>query len=269
MITEPQPGKKYLWDIHYGTPQIVTVLARAEDDPRWVDVDGTYLVRNAKGAEFVLFRSQLKALPEELIPLAPLIGLAGKKRSGKDTVAGQLLAQYGVQRLAFADRLRRVLYGVNPIVSQYQYATGGAKTITVQSMVDSIGWESAKRNPEVRRLLQEIGTVYRTEVDMDAWVRPVIAEAEVLRRKGVPVVITDVRFPNEVEAVRAAGGLLVRIERQSVQLDETSQHISETALDETPADHVIHNDGSFDDLADAVNELGHMAQLDIDQLVAA
>lgn len=194
--------------------------------------------------------------------VAPLIGIMGRKRAGKDTVAAELIAQYGVVRLAFADRLRRVLYGVNPIVRQYETTSGVKIDTRVQTIVDRYGWEAAKENPEVRRLLQEIGTVYRNEVNPNAWVDPVIIEAEEHRYEGVPVAITDVRFPNEVEAIRASGGLVVRVERPGLLEDAASLHISETALDSEPADHVIVNDGSLEDLADAVNRLGHIAGLD-------
>lgn len=267
MIAEEiRVGESYLWDVHAGRPVVVKVLGIAEPRTEWMHGAPTYNVRNSKGREFPLFGYQLKPLPEELRPLAPLVGIIGRKRAGKDTVAGQLISEFGVQRLAFADRLRRVLYGVNPILHRYEYHTGGHRTLRVQDLVDARGWEVAKDNPEVRRLLQEIGTVYRNEVDQDAWVTPVLAEADQLRRQGVPVVITDVRFPNEAEAVKAAGGKLVRVYRPGQLEDAASLHISETALDECLVDYGIVNDGDLEYLLDRASEFGRWLELDSVQL---
>jgi hypothetical protein len=59
-------------------------------------------------------------------------------------------------------------------------------------------------------------------------------------------VIADVRFPNEAEAVKEKGGILVRINRD---LDVTSDHASETSLDDWEKwDHVVDNNVSKEDL---------------------
>ena len=75
-----------------------------------------------------------------------------------------------------------------------------------------------------------------------------------LDRPGTPVVLTDVRFPNEAEAIQAAGGRLVRVVRPGQ--DTSDQHISETALDDLVADVEIQNDGTLDELRAAARALG-------------
>ena len=64
-------------------------------------------------------------------------------------------------------------------------------------------------------------------------------------------IITDVRFPNEYDAVKAKGGLILRVNRPGYgtsMLDLATAHPSETALDGHDFDHVIENDGNLEDL---------------------
>lgn len=60
------------------------------------------------------------------------------------------------------------------------------------------------------------------------------------------MVVTDVRFPNEVRLIRERGGQIVRVERPG--LPQTDLHISETALDALVADYPVLNDGTVSDL---------------------
>lgn len=67
-------------------------------------------------------------------------------------------------------------------------------------------------------------------------------------------IITDCRFPNEAEAIKSRNGILIRIERPS--LNHLSNHESETALDSYKKfDHTIINDGNLEDLFNKVKKL--------------
>ena len=79
--------------------------------------------------------------------------LTGCKRSGKDSAA-QVLIDRGWVNLAFADPLRTMALAINPIVN-YDFQ---CNVVRLKDMVESYGWDFAKRDPEVRRLLQVIGT---------------------------------------------------------------------------------------------------------------
>ena len=95
-----------------------------------------------------------------------IIGLSGYSQSGKDTVAEILVKQYGYKRMAFADKIREALYTLNPVVNAI-----GNEFIYLQRLVDSSGWDEAKKNPEVRRLLQTLGAeVGRDLIDPSVWV---------------------------------------------------------------------------------------------------
>lgn len=170
----------------------------------------------------------------------PIIGIIGKKRTGKDTLAAALVAEHGFRRLAFADRLKAMALDVNPAVD----SDLDGRMYSLAESVAVFGWERTKDEcPEARRFLQTLGVAVREHIDGDAWVRPVLQEAAAATE---PIVITDVRFPNEAEAIRAAGGYLIRIERPSVS--SCDSHVSESGLPDVPVDYVICNTGSVNDL---------------------
>lgn len=66
-------------------------------------------------------------------------------------------------------------------------------------------------------------------------------------------IISDVRFPNEADAVKSKGGIMIRINRPG---NDTGKHLSEIALDDYKNwKHVINNDGSIEELIDKVKEI--------------
>lgn len=184
-----------------------------------------------------------------------IIGLSGYGRAGKDSV-GVFLATYGFKRYAFADKLRDFLYALNPVVGMTR---GSLAPIHVQDIVDNEGWETAKQLPEVTRLLQRCGTEAGQKVLWPTiWVDATFAQITVEDKK---IAFTDVRFDHEVQTIRAAGGVIIRVERPGQgpkTAPDGSVHLSETALDSCDFEHTITNDGSLEDLRDDVEELCKM-----------
>ncbi|WKU46771.1 hypothetical protein Q3V23_23420 [Streptomyces sp. VNUA116] len=171
-----------------------------------------------------------------------LIGLAGQAGSGKNTAALALEAEGWTQR-AFADPVREMLYRLDPVLADPE---GEAGTTTLSWEVDRHGWNYVKRQfPEVRGYLQCLGTeAGRGVLGENVWIDTMFRGAETWG----PTVITDVRFPNEAEAIREHGGVVVRIERPSVAPIREANHASETALRSWPFDAVLVNDGTVEDL---------------------
>ncbi|MEV1157745.1 hypothetical protein AB0J27_20335 [Micromonospora chokoriensis] len=176
----------------------------------------------------------------------PLVGLVGRKRSGKDTIAAHWVAQRGFVRYAFADALRDLAMGLDPIITPDMTVRRSAR---LSDVVDVVGWEGAKSYAEVRRLLQRLGVAVR-DLDEDFWLRRVMLK---ISASAKPAVVTDVRFTNEAAAIVAAGGRLVRVVRAGQ--DDSDTHISETALADYPTHARIDNDSDIAALhtrADAV-----------------
>ncbi|MFD9205960.1 hypothetical protein ACFVZM_06730 [Streptomyces sioyaensis] len=181
----------------------------------------------------------------------PNIGILGLAGSGKDTAGKWLTEHRGYERVAFADPLKEAALKVNPIVAHTWHGDQVVYT-RLARYVTSVGWERAKEIPEARRFLQELGASMRA-LDEDFWLRQALKKAVgVNERFGRPVVITDVRYENEVSALRKAGFHLVYIDRPGTP---RMAHESEQ-LTEANADYLIHNDG---DRAHFLREVGHFA----------
>jgi hypothetical protein len=166
-----------------------------------------------------------------------IIGLSGYAQSGKNTVADILVDHHGFIQLAFADAIRDFIYEINPLVSC-------SPTGYLQDLVNLKGWDEAKQEPQVRKLLQSTGVAGRNMIDEYLWVA--LTLSQIKDPQEGRYVITDVRFPNEAAALTAQGGQLWRIERPGV--DAVNDHVSETALDAWVFDETIINDGTIEDL---------------------
>jgi hypothetical protein len=186
--------------------------------------------------------------------LPSIIGLNGVARAGKDTVAEILHSLYGYEVLSFSTALNNALIALNPIVdvTLHPLPDSGisAKPVYYKDLEASVGYEQAKENSEVRRLLQTFGTeVGRKMFGEDVWVEALFRQV----KPGTFIAISNVRFPNEYNAVKERGGAVWRVERPGYT--PANGHISDTALDGYDFDQVIQNDSSVPALADKVIDL--------------
>jgi len=122
----------------------------------------------------------------------------------------------------------------------------------------------------VREFLQKLGTeAMRDGLHTNVWVNALFAdykptqmvssfpppatEEEYIAQQGYPNwIITDMRFPNEMEAVEKREGVTIRVVRPGTNV---GTHPSETALDDAYFDHVISNDGTIEDLIEKVRQI--------------
>lgn len=180
-----------------------------------------------------------------------IIGLTGVAGSGKDTVA-ELLAPYNFKRVAFADPLRELLYKLNPAIDEEADPDVGSSRLA--EIVDWFGWDVAKRSyPEIRELLQRLGAGGRDVISSTVWINAALLKASGILVEGSNVVVTDVRYPNEIDAVRGYGGEVWRVVRPGT--GPVNDHETETLLDKFDVDRVLVNNGTIDDLR---IELGDM-----------
>jgi hypothetical protein len=181
---------------------------------------------------------QLSLFTDEELGITPnynLIGLTGYAQSGKDTVASILVEKYGYTRIAFADKIRDFLYGINPMVAC-------SPTGYLQDLVNLVGWDNAKQEPQVRRLLQDLGISARELLDENIWITTALGKVD----KDDRVVVTDVRFENEAMMIKLMGGQLWRVKR--VGFGPVNEHVSESELDGYKVNQIFVNNGTLEDL---------------------
>lgn len=175
-----------------------------------------------------------------------IIGLSGYARSGKDEAAKILVEEFGFTRVAFADKLREVLYQLNPLV----ISDKGQNFARVQWIVDNFGWDGYKKSiysDDMRQLLQRLGTEAGRQTLWDSiWIDAAFASAT----ENSKVVVTDCRFPNEAQAIKDRGGEVWRIERLGV--GPANSHPSETSLDNWKFDAWLGNDGTLEEYRETV-----------------
>lgn len=167
-----------------------------------------------------------------------LIGLIGKRRSGKDTAADALLP-FGYKRLKFADALKAM---INALLWE-----AGCSVADREAMIEGTLKDSPTKflcNQTPRWAMQTLGTEWgRKLIDPDIWVKLTLMKAKARAK----VVITDVRFPNEAWAVRDAGGTLIRIVRPSMNF-RSDDHSSETEIENCHPHFTVINNGTIEEL---------------------
>lgn len=108
----------------------------------------------------------------------------------------------------------------------------------------------------VREFLQKLGTeAMREGLHTNVWVNALFADykpPKMSQYNPSNWIITDMRFPNELEAVVERKGITIRVVRPGTT---TGTHASETALDDAYFDHVISNNGTIEDLVEKVKQI--------------
>jgi hypothetical protein len=191
-----------------------------------------------------------------------ILGLSGIARSGKDTVGNYLVEHHGFKKLAFADRMREMAFAIDPVVAydKFQIQTLGNEEVSTavipvhfMELVNNVGYDESKDNPEVRRFLQRLGTEAGRNIWGDDFWTNVVRDKIIHEGRFDRWVITDTRFRNEAECVKDMQGYVVRIERTGIEAPNA--HISERDLAEWNFDYFLKNDGSLDELYHAVDEM--------------
>lgn len=96
-----------------------------------------------------------------------------------------------------------------------------------------------------RHAMQTLGTEWgRDCIDENLWVRSGLARAKAYLEQGRSVVLDDIRFPNEAQAIEDAGGFMVRVVRPGAEI--TVPHPSEGSLADWDFAATIINDSSLE-----------------------
>lgn len=196
-----------------------------------------------------------------------IIGICGQKRHGKDSVA-HILRESGYTPIAFADPIKRIAADVYGLTYEQCFGSQQSK----ESIDPRWG-----RSP--RHIFQRIGTEMGRSIHSETWIRYCMNAIQDASLGGGPLlhlpgrgwehvsafeqagmdrkkwVVTDIRFPNEANAVRRAGGKVIKVVRPSLDGAQKDDHASETSLSGIEVDHLVLNSGTLEDLASTVRLL--------------
>ena len=203
--------------------------------------------------------------------MTTIIGICGFIGSGKDTVADYLVNQYHFRRDSFANSLKDA---VAAVFGWDRELLEGRTTAARDWREQTDTWWSHKLGMPItpRWVLQQWGTeVCRKSFHNDIWI---VSLENRLRQSTDNIVISDCRFPNEVKAIKNAGGKVIWIQRgaQPVwydiavaannndfvaqqQLAEFKVHASETAWVGTEFDAIVDNNSSLAQLYGQIDKL--------------
>lgn len=205
-----------------------------------------------------IFNDEAISLFEEVVPVmltthkkpGMIIGLHGGAKSGKDTIADWLKHKYGFKTLSYAGPLKE---GISKLFD-----------IPLDTLSDAKKKEEIdpRWNKSPREIMQWLGTdVFRKQVDEEFWVKQMGWRVQdLVIEKGESVVITDIRFDNEAELVKAHPYSEVwkvdatkRLGKDGAGLlGNTKDHITERGINPSLIDFVVDNNSSFYHLFDQV-----------------
>lgn len=166
--------------------------------------------------------------------MTQIIAFAGRKQSGK-TSACDFVSNIFVntkQEIAciynFADPLKTLCQTILGLTYQQCYGTDEQKNELVNCYWDN-------KQLSAREVMQIVGTDMFRKMQHNVWADATIRK---IKDEKLPLaLIADCRFPNEVDAIKKAGGLVVKLNRNLYN----STHASEIALDDE-----IYDQSNFD-----------------------
>ena len=164
-----------------------------------------------------------------------VVGICGRKRAGKDTLGDYLCTYYYYRHMSFADPLKLSL--------KHMFGYSDAQLYGDKKEEIDNRWGTSPR-----QMMQHFGTdICRNTIKDSFWIDRFKQIYNKLN-DDTKVVISDVRFQNEIDAIHELGGIVIKVERATI-LNDLSNHESESGIDKLEnIDHIFENNGTIDDL---------------------
>jgi len=164
-----------------------------------------------------------------------IIGLTGKARSGKDTVASHLQEAYKFHHYWFSKPMKDACRSMFGWGDEHLYGE-------LKEEVDQ------RYGISPRVALQTLGTEWgRNTINSDLWI--LRAQKEMEQHENI--VISDCRFDDEAEAVISSGGIVIEIVRQGI--NQVAAHSSESGISSSLINYQIENNGTLPELYRSVD----------------
>lgn len=195
-----------------------------------------------------------------------IIGIHGVAQSGKDTVFEYLKARHNFKRFAFADKVRESALAIDPLVvinmkslyltavnlinyqNQFFDISNDYAYIRLQTLVGIMGWDEAKKLPEVRRLLQVIGTdAGRNIHGKDCWLKFFDTDPTI-DLESDDYCVTDIRFDDEAEKLKGCDVVTPVVIIHLIRGEAVNDHVSESGISSHLIDVPVENNGTLNEL---------------------
>lgn len=176
-----------------------------------------------------------------------LVGLMGTKCSGKTTSATYLVENYNFVEKSFAECLKKACQNLFLLSDEQIYGSQEQKETpdprwfgcTPRKMLQFVGTDLLRNHLDT--IMPGLGNNIFTH-HFKLWYQDELSKNPTLR-----VVVSDVRFQNEIDFIQSLGGIVIKINRPGIDL--TDAHQSEIELQNISTyDYLIENDGTLEEL---------------------
>lgn len=169
-----------------------------------------------------------------------IIGFAGKRTSGKTTAAKVAIEKHGFEKAKFAEAFKHGLRETFDL--DHRHTDGDLKEVPCDQLLGTTP----------RALMEWFGEGARQLCGEEIWVKRWFAlHADLLLASNY--VFDDVRNPNEAAAIQNAGGIVIRVLRDSA--DALPVLESETKIEEIDADFYVINNGTEAEFIASINAI--------------
>jgi hypothetical protein len=184
-------------------------------------------------------------LTKKKLCIPKLIGITGRKFNGKDTLAKYFINTYNYKRYAFADPLKeacRHIFGFNDdqLYGELKEQVDEYWNTTPRNIFQYVGTELFRNNlskcPGLEWVEENIWYNVLKKSILDQWEK----------NPDQLIVITDIRFQNEIDLIKELGGISIKITKDNIL--NTDTHTSEIDIDKLNVDYNIKNNGTISDL---------------------
>ena len=173
-----------------------------------------------------------------------LIAICGHKFSGKSTVARLLHNATRYEVVSFADKLKDITCILSGCTREDLEDYDFKETQCVPPYL--VPYCGNAKKPTFRVFLQHFGSEVMRGVNDNIWIDCTLSNC------GNDCIVSDCRFPNEAKAVKARGGIVIKVVREGCGGDS---HCSEVSIDEIVPDYTLWNDTTLENLVLNVDSL--------------
>jgi hypothetical protein len=170
-----------------------------------------------------------------------VVGFVGNWKAGKDTCCDYLRDTKGFVKVGFSDPLYEILEELNPVL---YISTMLDEIYYYKDEIKRLGVDATKREyDDARRYLQVLGQSGREIHGDNCWIDALDRRVRYSPR----VAIRDVRHTNEIDYIRARGGIVVWVQSNRAP-DRDQSHASEHLVFADHADYTVQNNGTLVEL---------------------